>query len=509
VTRAAIYARVSTDEQAQKFGLSSQVTELRALAESKGYTIPPGAEYLDEGHSGSVLERPALTRLREAIRAGAVQVVLVHDPDRLSRKLAHQYLLTEEIEGAGVRLEFKTTPREDSPEGQLLLNVKGVIGEYERLKIRERTMRGKREKARRGLIPAGPVPFGYRPDPTAPGRLAVHEEEARVVRLMFGRLLDDQRSVRKIAEELTRAGTRAPKGPRWAPATVKRLLSSEAYIGRLWFNRTIGTGSTRRRRPEAEWIPLDVPALIARPLFERAQAQLRRNRTMLAGRPSPRFYLLRGLLVCGGCGRRWYGVTHRTWRYYRCTGRNRFFNLDSCRLPSRPVAALEALIWETVIGVLRQPALLAQQLEAHRTTLGVRDVEVRSEAAHLERQLAALDRKEARLLDLYLDGAGDSPAVRRKLAELARRRTALTERAAQIRARVAQAEADAARQDGIARACRRALKGLAALDAEGRRQLLLALVDRVVIGEETLEIHGVLPGQSLAGAKLSHVSPRW
>ena len=172
--RAALYARVSTDEQAEKYGLSSQLTELGELAAKKSFTVPEGAEFVDDGYSGATLDRPALDRLREAVRARAFDVVLVHDPDRLSRKLAHQLLLVEELERAGVGLEYFTTPREDTPEGRLLLNVKGVVAEYEREKIRERTTRGKKQKARSKLVPTGPWPYGYRLDTTRPGGLGVH-----------------------------------------------------------------------------------------------------------------------------------------------------------------------------------------------------------------------------------------------------------------------------------------------------------------------------------------------
>src|SRR5215467_3871048 len=166
---AALYGRVSTEEQAEKFGLASQLTELRALAAQRGYAVAPDGEYLDDGYTGAELDRPALTRLRDAAHARLFHVVLVHDPDRLSRNLGHLLLLEEEFEKAGVRLEFLTTPREDTPEGQLLLHVKGAVAQYERSKTRERTLRGKREKARRGLIPAGQNPFGYRQDPHVPG----------------------------------------------------------------------------------------------------------------------------------------------------------------------------------------------------------------------------------------------------------------------------------------------------------------------------------------------------
>jgi site-specific DNA recombinase len=497
--RTALYLRVSTDEQAERYGLSSQLTELRALAAKKGWTVSEGGEFVDDGYSGAELDRPALSRLREAIRAGKYDVILIHDPDRLSRRLAHQLLLTEEIERAGVRVEFLTTPREDSAEGRLLLHVKGVLGEYEREKIKERTLRGKRAKARAGLLPTGPIPFGYRQDPKQPGRLVVFEDEAAVIRQIFGWLLEDQRSVRKIAEALDRAGRPAPRGGHWAPSTVKRLLQSEVYVGRMWFNRREWSGTARRLRPEQDWIQIPVPAIVPEWMLAQARAQLTRNQMLFAGRPSPRFYLLRGLLMCGACGRRWHSWPSHGRRRYRCTSRNRFFYLASCGSPSRRADELERVVWETVTGILRNPTLLAQKIEAHRTTLGVRDVEIQSEAVYLERRLGELDRQERKLLELYLGDAMASPVLRAKIEEIAAFRKAAKDRWDAVRARLAQDQAEAARQDGIARYCALALQGLDGLTPQGRRQLLLALVDRVVVTGQTLEIHGVLPGRDPGG----------
>jgi len=142
--KAAIYARAH-----DQHSIESQLLDLRDLATRKGYTISDKCEFIDDNVSGRTLDRPALSQLREMVKTHAIDMVLVDDPDRLSRNLAHQLLLTKEFEKAGVRLEFLTTPTENTPEGRLLLDVKGVIAEYERETIRERMMRGKKEKARR------------------------------------------------------------------------------------------------------------------------------------------------------------------------------------------------------------------------------------------------------------------------------------------------------------------------------------------------------------------------
>lgn len=509
--RAAIYCRVSTEEQAEKFGLSSQLTELRALAARQGYTIPAGAEFLDDGYSGADLERPALAQLREAANARAFDVLLVHDPDRLSRRLVHQLLLTEEFERDGVQLEFVTTPREETPEGRLLLNVKGIIAEYEREKIRERTLRGKRE-ARRGLVPAGPTPYGYRPDSAAPGKLVPHEETASVVRMIFQWLVEEQRSIRQITTELQALGIRPPRSHHWAKSTVRRILTNEVYAGLAYFNRRERlSGGPLRFRPSQEWVPIEVPALIPQGLWEAAQAQLRRNRTLMTGKPPARFYLLRGLLRCGACSWKLIGVPSHGRRVYRCRGRDRTVILpgqDRCHARTVSADRLEGLIWEAVVGVLRQPALVAERFEAYRVKLGAREVEVRSEAQHLERQLADLERQESKLLDLYLHEDLRIPLLRARVEEFRRQRQELEGRLARARERLVHQEAEAVHRDAVRQFCRLALRGLHRLTPEGRQRLLQALVDEVVLREETVEIHGVLPGRFPAPGQ-DHYRPEY
>src|SRR5579863_1718484 len=139
--RCAIYARVSLEDQAENYSLDSQLRELRQYASEKKFAVKPDWEFVDQGWSGSDLDRPALTLLRELARTRGIDLVLVLDVDRLSRNLARQLLLTEELELAGIRLEFLNAPSADTTEGRLMRNFKGVMAEYEREKIKERTLR--------------------------------------------------------------------------------------------------------------------------------------------------------------------------------------------------------------------------------------------------------------------------------------------------------------------------------------------------------------------------------
>ena len=151
-SRAAIYARVSSEQQAQQKTIDSQVEALKDRAGQDGLILDNELCFVDDGYSGSTLVRPALERLRDVAYAGGVDRLYVHSPDRLARKYAYQVLLVDELTHYGVELVFLNHALGTSPEEDLLLQVQGMISEYERAKIMERSRRGKRHAARRGSV---------------------------------------------------------------------------------------------------------------------------------------------------------------------------------------------------------------------------------------------------------------------------------------------------------------------------------------------------------------------
>ena len=160
---AAIYARVSSDQQKEDKTIGSQTAALVAFASSHGYGVPDEWIFEDEGFSGATLVRPGLERVRDLVAEGQVQAVLVLSPDRLSRKYAYQVLLTEEWLRQGVETIFVNAPQSHSPEDQLLLQFQGMIAEYERAQILERSRRGKRHRAKQGEASVlSAAPYGYR-----------------------------------------------------------------------------------------------------------------------------------------------------------------------------------------------------------------------------------------------------------------------------------------------------------------------------------------------------------
>ena len=221
------------------------------MARQKGYTVPEQYVFVDD-YTGTSLNRPQFKQLRDLMQQRLVQAVIVHDLDRLSRKLAHQLLLSEEFEQAGVTLHIVTMPDgAKTPEAQLLSNVHGIIAEYERAKILERTRRGLIGRAKEGYPPAGVIPLGYRyvKHDGKGGHYDIAPEEALLVQDIFRWYVQDGQSMHAIAVRLIQGGIPTPwewrgKGTQraramggWHVVSVRGILTNETYTGTLYYGK--------------------------------------------------------------------------------------------------------------------------------------------------------------------------------------------------------------------------------------------------------------------------------
>ena len=146
--KAAIYARVSSERQAQEKTIESQLEHVNEYVASKGIRVDADFIFIDNGVSGSSLIRPGLDALRDMASVGKINQIFVLSPDRLARKHAHQLILLEEFERLDTKVVFVNRDvSSNTAEDQMLLQIQGVISEYEREKIMERHRRGKLHKA--------------------------------------------------------------------------------------------------------------------------------------------------------------------------------------------------------------------------------------------------------------------------------------------------------------------------------------------------------------------------
>ncbi len=212
----ALYARVSSEHQAEANSIDSQLAELRARIVADGVDLRTVLEFVDAGYSGATLVRPALERLRDVAAAGGLDRLYVHCPDRFARHYAYQVVLWEELTRAGVEVLFLNRPLGQTPEDQLLLQVQGVIAEYERAKFLERSRRGKRYAAQQGRVAIlCHAPYGYRyvnqQEGGGEARFDVVFDEAQVVQQVFAWVGQERCTLNAACRRLHQAGcARAP-----------------------------------------------------------------------------------------------------------------------------------------------------------------------------------------------------------------------------------------------------------------------------------------------------------
>lgn len=484
--KATLYARVSTEDQAKNYSLPSQLEEMRKFADEHGLEVV--GEFVDEGISGAILDRPALDELREHIRQKMVDVVIVYDPDRLSRKLVHLMVLADEFERQGAQLLFVTQSMGQSPEDRMLFGMKGLFAEYERTKLLERTMRGKLRKAKDGKQPGGKALYGYR---LVNGKHEIYEEEAEVVRTIFDWLVKDGLTMYACRKHLNKSGIPSPTGKKWwTRGTVYRIVSNEAYIGTWYYNKRCEKDGRDVIKTKGEWVRILIPAIISTNTFEQVQSRLEKNRAF-ALRNTRKEYLLSGLLVCSKCGQRYTGWTSRGTSYYRCRSKRGDILPEPC--PSCCVRGdrIEPLVWDSVSQLLSQPELIIDQVRNHdqadaNAYLG----------ANLDRVCHALEKKMVegdKMLDAYKIGVIDLQTLKRKMDEIKEEQAKLEGVKVELERELRKAGAQELNEEKLYQFCQTLPKTLANLSFEDKKQILREVVDRIVIDGGEVTIYGIIP----------------
>lgn len=517
---AAIYARVSSDRQKEENTIASQTAQLLEHARNHDYVVPPEWVFQDEGYSGSTLSRPGLERLRDLVAGGQVETVLVHAPDRLSRKYAYQVLLLEEFSRAGVQTCFLKSAGGDSPEDQLLLQFQGMIAEYERAQIAERTRRGKRHRARVGCVNVlSGAPYGYRyvrRTELCDAHYVVVESEAEVVREVFALYTQELWSIGAITRELNRRGVPTRFGKRqWERSTIWGMLRNPAYQGRACFGKTERAerqritkrlrakggyspqcGANRERRRE-EWIEIPVPALVSEVSFGLAQERLAENKR-LSARRTKRPTLLQGILVCQECGYGLYRTSTKTTRrqaqYYRCLGSDQYRHLPGAVCSFRPLRQeyLDELIWTEVMRLLNDPQLVRVEIERRlQESLNSDPAQQRKEC--LDKELRRVRAQLDKLLDAYQEELMSLVDLRARVPELRRRQKALENELQSVSLQAIEhsrlIELSASMENFLAQLKQRSQN----LDVLQRQKIVRMLIKQIVVGKDTLIIEHCLP----------------
>ncbi len=507
----ALYARVSSQQQVEAKTIDSQLAAIRTRMTADGYEQATVLEFVDDGYSGSTVVRPALERLRDVAATGGIDRLYVQCPDRFARNYAYQVLLLEELTQRGVAVIFLNRPLGQTPEDQLLLQVQGVIAEYERAKFLERSRRGKRHAAQAGRVGMlCHAPYGYRyvtkQEGAGEARFDIVFDEARIVQQVFTWVGQDRYTINEVCRRLHQAGVRTQTGKaHWDHKTIGDMLKNPAYKGEAAFGKTRWTPvgprlraprgrPTQSRRgyagtnaPKEEWITIPVPALVDPTVFDAVQEQLEENRRRARIPAKGSRYLLQGLLVCVHCGYAYCGRTNDARNaYYRCAGamnipRHGFERV--CWNKELRLDQTDAAVWQEACRLLEEPERLAQE---YRQRLLPPQRQTESEGVRA--QVGKLRRGVARLIDSYTDGLIDKQEFEPRVSRIRERIGHLEEQLQRLneeleveedlRLLVGRLETFAAKVTGELRQA----------EFQTRREIIRALVKRVEVDTQQIRI---------------------
>jgi site-specific DNA recombinase len=327
--RVATYSRISTDEERQPNSLEAQRVRLDAFVTSQpGWQIEPRCRYQDQ-FTGTVIDRPALTRLLRDAKVGRFDVLLVYRVDRLARSIRGLAQIIDELDQAGVIFRSATEPFDTgTPAGRMMVQMLGVFAEFERALIVERITAGLERKAARGGWCGGRRPYGL---DIAENRdhLQRNPTEAPLIPVIFDRYVNSQHGSSMLAKWLNESGYRTKSGRLWSAASVITVLRNRAYLGEIYYR--------------GNWYPAPHEPLIPQELFEHAQAILtERGEDRAQRRTNASDYLLTGRVRCGRCGQAYVGTAAHgrsgRYMYYTCFTRMRY-GTKHCE---RPAARREA-----------------------------------------------------------------------------------------------------------------------------------------------------------------------
>ena len=393
-----LYARVSTEKQAQKeLSIPAQIEAMRNFAKSQNFKIV--GEYIDEGKSGRSIDRPQLKKLLERCKKDSIDVVLVHKIDRLARNLVDHATIKAILKQRGIRLISVVEKFEDSVAGQLVENIMASIAEFYSANLGEEVKKGLREKLRRGDFPGRP-PFGYKTvrNENNRSKVEIDSDKSVFVKMAFEMYAEGKYSLKSISQKLFSLGVQTRSGRPLSAQRIADILTNPFYIGRMVWN---GEEYRGNHQP-----------IVPRELFYRVQ-EILRVRGKLKEKSSKHKFLLRGIAYCKTCGHKLTAEHHPRGDYYRCITPH---DGEKCTEKYIPAKSLENQL-EALYERLQPPLKV---LKALKTMLESRNQkrldEAKTKVSRLQKLISQTEAKSLNLADQLTAGNIDA-ATYKKISE--------------------------------------------------------------------------------------------
>jgi site-specific DNA recombinase len=352
--RVIIYARVSSDRQDVDLSISAQLKALRDHASRNGYVVIK--EFIDEAESGRSTSRPAFREMISLARTkpAPFEMILVWKLSRFARNREDSIIYKSLLRKLGVQVISINEPIEDTPTGRLMEGIIEVIDEFYSSNLGQDITRGMRENAGRGFFNGSRTPFGYMRKKIKDGdkernSLEPDPKLVAIVQRIFNEATN-QKGLKEIAKGLNSDGVPAPAGGKWGRQRLHKILTNEAYIGRLvWGKAHKGKSRLPPVIKDGAW-----PAIIENSLFEKAQVTMKsRCFKIIHPRVTSSNYLLSGLIRCRNCGAAYigYGAKSGQFHYYVC---GTAYSKGKAACPSQhlPKEKLERFVIDKIKGYI-------------------------------------------------------------------------------------------------------------------------------------------------------------
>lgn len=522
--KAAFYARVSSDLQRKERTIESQIDGLKKQIDTAGHILVK--EYIDDGWSGSRLDRPALDELRQDLKKDVFDVIYFWSSDRIAREVTYQNIIISELIKSKKQIFIGGKDYEANPENKFTLQIFGAVDEFERAKIIERSMRGKQKKLREGvMMSAGGGTFGYDyicKTPTSPAKMTINEKEAKIVRFIYDEFTANKGGMHQLTRKLEDMGAINKRGGTlWRVAAVYKILRNHTYTGIKYFNRMqriteyanpiSGTKMTKKLliRDKSEWVGIPVPPIIPKELFDSAQERLAWNKSRYR---TPKLQQLLSLLIkCGHCGSTFCAYQRYYIRYtrsgekkvhhhfaYRCSRRfwvvqhSRRSSIPRCESTERSSHILERQVFSLIEENLFDPGKLREYMDIFKTKRPHPRME--KELKKLEKSITMLTKQKQRITDLYAAEELERDAYVAKSRTYDNELLTLTNRKTEILRQLPLFRKTALVDMAIQEYCETAkLRYKHSVDFETKRQFLLDYVEKIVYQNDKIVLHGAVP----------------
>ena len=534
--RVALYIRVSTQEQADKFGLPVQLNQMKKWLETYEdlFTWDEKHLYTDDGFSGAseIFEREALPKLFEAARKKEFDVILVWKLDRFFRKTRYLLNAIEELKEMDIGFIATTQAEVDTTKtmGKFMLGLLGIIAEMERDLIIERTGIGRMEAANAGKFVGGMHTYGYDIDEQTQ-KITINPETSKIVRLIFKWFVKDRLNSyqvqqrinamniptqadlelermkkKKGAENVKKSKRKVNPANFWHGSTIRKILKNQAYTGHYFFNKKTRKYNPTTKKwkeapnPREEWIKVICPKIIEGGVWKTAQALLKRNEK--SQRRGKDIYLISGKIICGACNSPYHGYMKAKFKtknkvreivskkpHYRCGKDNASKVGVPCANRQISGTALEALVWSRIEELISDPDIFIKRVEQEeRKKVNVRELE--KERDTKQKELDEIIAETDRMLVLFQKGLKyqGKGELEKESSRLEADEKRLENDLESIASQLMDAEERQERLASAKNLAKKYAKSLTDLDFPTKRTIVQDIVKRVVILPEKVRI---------------------